>query len=462
MTADLRQAIEMLQLTAMDVQALIRQELADNPCLELADEHSGQDQDLGTDGREAEGDWEDTDWNDGTREADSWSDLAVGDGGMDGPVGMTSGGNGEGNWEAMASKATSLPEHLRTQLEHQVADAKLRMVGRYLIDALDEDGYLRADLAEVARRLGVTEEVVDDARALIQMLEPVGVGARTLAECLRLQLHARGKLTAVADVCLLNLDKVAARDWSGLVRAAKGLKIETDINTVVDAVEALRGCNPKPGLSFGASKVDTVVPDVVVVPDGDGWRVELNGAAFPKLLAQPLAFGASGRGAEQAKKYASENFGKAKWLIGALEQRAGNILKVARAIISAQGQFLAAGQEYLVPLTMRQVAERVGVHESTVSRVSRGKFLQTPRGVFEFTHFFASGIGTTGGQVSVASGSVQAMIARLVKAESPSKPLSDEQIVLRLKDEGIDIARRTVAKYRGILGIPGTSERRVR
>jgi len=284
-------------------------------------------------------------------------------------------------------------------------------------------------------------------------------------------------------VCLLHLDWVGMKAWGKLaaaVNAARtqghketkaqgGVRLEADCDEeeVRLAVADMQLCNPKPAAGFGSAKIDSVTPDVVVVNTPEGWGVELNGAAFPKLLAYPPTPGhkdtkAQGTRETEAKKFMTERYGRAKWLVHALEQRAKTTLAVARAVVAAQQQFFDAGVEFLVPLTLRTVAEGIGVHESTVSRVVNGKFMQTPWGVLGFKYFFASGVGSTGGNVAVAATSVQALIGKLVKAENPTKPLSDEQIVGLLKGEGIEVARRTVAKYRGILGIPGTSERRMR
>lgn len=450
MTAELREAIELLQLSSLDLQAVVSNELADNPCLE-AESGDGSDRvEDANDGRE--GDWDDT-------------LNAVSDAGLDGPIGQGGGNNSfnddgdEAGWENMAGKEKTLAEHVTEQFDATVTDARLRLVGRYLIESLDESGYLRIDLSEAAQRLGVSAEVVDDARAIIQSLDPIGVGARDLAECLRLQLHFADNLTTAADVCLQHLDKVAAGEFAWLAKQAK-----CDEQSVREALMDIRTCNPKPGGAFGSSRIDAVVPDVLVENDGSGgWTVALNGRAFPRLLAQaPTKISGGGKQGEQARHYLQQNYGRAKWLVAALEQRAKTILKVGKAIVAAQEGFFSAGAEFMVPLTLRQIAEQVGVHESTVSRVTSGKYMQTPRGVFEFKAFFASGVASTGGSVAVASSSVQAMIQRMVKAESPSKPLSDEQIVKLLKQEGVEVARRTVAKYRGILGIPGTAERRVR
>lgn len=445
MTAELRQAIEMLQLSALEVEAMVQRELAENPCLEAEDQNNQDYQEDKNEGRDEEG----------------WDSLY--EEGASGPAGETYGesssyGNDSENspFNSLSSGEKTLQQHLTEQYETIVTDPKLRFVGRYLIDAIDESGYLRLDIIDVANRLKVNLDLVDDARAILQTLEPAGVFAQNLAECLRLQLHAKDSLTPAAEGLLNHLDKLASRDFQALQRLLK-----IDETTLLETIADLRECNPKPGAGYASSRVEVVVPDVVVIKEENDWRVELNAAAFPRLQVIPPA-SMSGKNVKEAKAYMNERHGKARWLVQALEQRARTVLKVARAIVLAQKGFFDAGVEFLQPLTLRQIAEQVGVHESTVSRVTSGKFMQTPMGVFEFKYFFSSAIGSMGGNVQVASNSVQAMIQRLVKAEDPKKPLSDEQLVKLLQAEGVDVARRTIAKYRGILGIPGTAERRVR
>ena len=479
MTAELRQAIEMLQLSAPEIADMVAREVSENPCLDYEAEEDGSDRDYKAERAREDvngktGDGQLVEWD------MAWDQWAIRDEGAGGPAGDMYGGLGgvgggddeEGfGWEARATKEESLQDYLLKQYEEVVDEPKLRFVGRFLIDAVDEAGYLRVDMAEVAARLKVSEEVVDDARAIIQTLDPAGVGARDLQECLRLQLHSMGRLDDVMEACLSHLDWVGLKAWGKIAAEVNSLR-KKDKSQIADcdeeevrlAVADIQLCNPKPAAGFGSAKIDSVTPDVVVVNTPDGWVVELNGAAFPKLLAYPPSKdgGAKSRGADEAKKFMTERYGRAKWLVNALEQRAKTTLAVARAVVAAQQQFFDAGVEFMVPLTLRTVAEGIGVHESTVSRVVNGKFMQTPWGVLGFKYFFASGVGSTGGTVAVAATSVQALIAKMVKGENPAKPLSDEQIVALLKSEGVEVARRTVAKYRGVLGIPGTSERRVR
>ncbi len=466
MTPELQQAIALLILSATELQDYVGQEVADNPCLEYEDSAEALGQPNAPEAAAAEG-WE-----------DSWDAWATTEEGANGPVGeMYSQGQGaaslsedeSGDWLNNQAREDSLQDYLMRQFEEVTDSPKLRLAARFLIDGLDDAGYLRLDLAAVAAQLRLPEEVIDDARAILQTLEPAGIAARDLAECLRLQLHARGQLEVVCEVCVGNLDLVASRDYAKLMKLARAAgEAATEEEDIVLAIAELQQCNPKPAtaLGLGSARIESVVPDVVVSRGSAGWEVSLNGAAFPKLLTTlPSGLGVQGAAsssADSAKKYVNERLGRAKWLIGALEQRAKSTLAVARAIVAAQPTFFDAGADFLVPLTLRTVAETVGLHESTVSRVVSGKFMQTPFGVLPLRQFFASGVASSGGTVGVAAGSVQSMISKLVRAEDPQKPLSDEAIVAKLKAEGVVLARRTVAKYRGILNIPGTAERRVR
>ncbi|HEX2859873.1 MAG TPA: RNA polymerase factor sigma-54 [Alphaproteobacteria bacterium] len=465
LTAELREAIELLQLSAFDVQDLITQEIADNPCLEVEQDGSATDALLSQKGAETmhEGRAEAADLHTSDAAGERWEEVSHE--GFAGPMGMAVGAGGfddeaEG-WQATAHKAQTLNEHLMQQFDAVVSPANrvLRVAGHYLIDALDDAGYLRIDLTEVAAKLRLPEDVIDDARAILQTLEPAGVGARDVAECLRLQLHAAKMLDHPTEVCLANLDKVAAKDWAYLAKLAR-----CDEELIADAVENIRACTPKPGLAFAVVKVDAVLPDVIVDADpAGGWKVSLNGAAFPRLLvnALPLPMGKSSVAAA-GRAWARDRTQRARWLVGALEQRAQTIMLVARAMVAKQAGFFDAGAEFLVPLSLRDIAREIGMHESTVSRVTTGTYMQTPRGVLPFRAFCASGVSSIGGQVGVASNSVQAMIKRLVAAENPASPLSDEQLVKLLTAEGVQVARRTVAKYREAANIPGSSARKIR
>ncbi len=450
MTPQLQQAIKLLQLPAVDLQSFVAQELLDNPF--LSDEDSNSE--VAAESKES-------------GPVDSAEALSSGEMSDDQPLdfewdSMYDSGRGastgalpddEQAWESMATTETSLKDHLLDQLSAIATHPVENFLCRYLIDAIDDSGYLRVDLKEAVKKLSVDPEKMEDALYVLQSLDPAGIGARDLAECLKLQLGQ--DRTPAEDAILNNLDLLAQRDVKTLMKLSG-----CDEEAVREAMETITTLNPKPGMQFGRGNADTVVPDVVVRRKEGQWHVELNAEAMPKVLLNRHAAGLVEGAKGDAKSYASERLGRAKWLLNSLEQRARTILKVSRVIVQTQQGFFESGVEALVPLTLKQVADVAEVHESTVSRVTSGKFMQTPMGTFELKYFFSAAINTTGGQVTIAAAGVKAMIKKLIDAEEPTKPLSDEKIVSLLQDEGVDIARRTVAKYREALGIMSSSKRR--
>ncbi len=461
MTPSLRQAIELLQMPMNDLSAFVENEMLENPCLsnddgmgeeDTAEEthHESQDVMEALDGNTMGDDDIPLDY-----EWDSMYESGSG------PLssGVSSGGNSgdDFGWEQTAHDELTLKDHLKEQFAVVTTEPVLSFLAHYLIDSVDDSGYIRLDLKEVAKRLQVDVEKLEDALAIIQTFEPIGVGARDLADCLRLQLHSKKQLTDAADIVLKNLDLLAKRDFKKLCKLAK-----CDMKALQIACLNITECTPKPGLIYGVNNAEAVLPDVVVMSQKGMWTVNLNAEAMPKVLMnsdmQNLMPNAKG----EQKSYMTERMSRAQWLIKSLEQRARTILKVSRAIVAAQADFFSYGVENLKPMTLKEVADKVDVHESTVSRVTSGKFMQTPMGVFELKYFFSAGINTTGGNVEVAAASVKAMIKRLIEAEDLKKPLSDEKLVTLLKGEGIDVARRTVAKYREAQNIPSSSGRRVR
>ena len=457
MTPQLQQAIALLAMPVQNVQAFVAQEMLENPF--LTSEDSLQEQEGLTDvddlqPSDSASALEDQEMH--TEALDTeWDNLY--DSGQQGAT-VSSGTHNAGEvLEATASKQETLQDILHAQLGMSVHEAGDLFLGRYLIDAIAEDGYLRLDLNATAKHLGVTREHLRRILATIQTFEPAGVGARTLAECLELQLVAQNSLTPAATTVLAHLDLLARRDVTALARKAKVTPVH--MQGVVDRIIHL---NPKPGLKYATGNSQTMIPDVIVVQKDGQWQAELNAEALPQVLLNKTAQGLFSGANQEAQQYIHDRVNRASWLVKSLEQRARTILKVSRAIVFAQADFFEFGVESLKPMTLRQVAEDVGVHESTVSRVTSGKFMQTPLGTFELKHFFSAGIHTTGGQMDVAAQSVKAVIKRLIQSENPQKPLSDEKLVKMLDEEGITIARRTVAKYREALGIGSSSQRRLR
>ncbi|MFT7432399.1 MAG: RNA polymerase sigma-54 factor [Alphaproteobacteria bacterium] len=464
MTPQLQLAIKLLQMPTLDLQGFIGQELMDNPFLanddgtteevndttESTSEIVDSAQALESDSMGAEKDSLDMGW-------DSMYDSGT----------STSGGSSSSfedddqSLEKSLSHEISLKDYLQQQVGEVTDDPKLHFLCNYLIDSIDDAGYIRANLANVATRLSVSLDVIEDALELLQTLDPAGVGARTLKECLTLQLELDVKLKGdrleKASKVIAHLELLAQKNFKKLAKAA-GCTLEE----LTEYCKLITTLTPKPGLKFGSDVSTNVIPDVNIMKKEGVWRSELNAEAMPKILLNSgYQTQMAGRSGEE-KGYVNERVSRAQWLIKSLEQRAKTIFKVSNAIVQYQVNFFDMGIESLQPMTLKMIAERVGVHESTVSRVTNGKYMQTPMGVFEMKYFFSSAIGTTGGNTTVASASVRQIIKRLIAEESTEKPLSDEKLVQLLKTEGVDVARRTVAKYREGLGIPSSSGRRIR
>ncbi|MER2604483.1 MAG: RNA polymerase factor sigma-54 [Siculibacillus sp.] len=369
------------------------------------------------------------------------------------------GGGGEDyNLESYVAAEISLADHLAEQLALAIGDPVGRMIGRYLIDAVDEAGYLRTDTAAVAEKLGTTVEEVEAVLAILQRFDPPGVCARDLAECLALQLRERDRFDPAMKALVDNLELLARRDFAALRRLTR-----VDDDDLVEMIAEIRALNPKPGNAFGTTLVQPVVPDVVVRsgPDG-GWIVELNSETLPKVLINQSYYARVARTAkgEKDKLYLSDCMQTANWLVKSLDQRAKTILKVGTEIVRQQDAFLTHGIQYLKPLNLRMIADAVGMHESTVSRVTSNKYMATSRGIFELKYFFTSSIASSEGGEAHSSESVRHRIKELIDRETADDVLSDDTIVKMLREAGIDIARRTVAKYREAMNIPSSVQRR--
>ena len=332
------------------------------------------------------------------------------------------------------------------------------MIGREIIDGIDDAGYLTLDLAELAERLGVAVSRVEEVLALIQRFDPCGVGARSLAECLSLQLAERDRLDPAMRLLLSRLDLVAKREFAALAQ-----ECGVDAEDIAEMLVELKALNPKPGLAFGGATAQTLVPDVEVRARPDGsWHVELNPAALPRVLVNQdyHARVCAERLKDSDRVYIAECLQNANWLTRSLEQRARTVLKVASEIVRQQDAFLARGVEHLRPLNLRTVADAISMHESTVSRVTSNKCIATPRGVFDMKYFFSSAIQSADGGEALSAQAVRFKIKQLIDAEDPERVLSDDTIVHSLRESGVDIARRTVAKYRESMGISSSLERR--
>jgi RNA polymerase sigma-54 factor len=481
MTPQLLQAIKLLQLSNLDLVAYVEGELERNPLLDRSadDEATGEPETAQTaDSPSTDGET----WNAGeseptgdtiedrldTRLEDVFPDdaepirprAAEGPAGYSEWAGVGPGGRNDGdyNLEAFISAETTLADWLREQLTLAVADPVRRMIGQYLIDLVDEAGYLPPDLGQAAERLGASPKDVEAVLTVLQKFDPPGVCARDLAECLALQLKELDRFDPAMQALISRLDLLAKRDFAALKKICG-----VGDDDLADMIAEIRHLNPKPGLAFGSAIVQPLVPDVFVRPGPDGgWIVELNSDTLPKVLVNQNYYAEVSATARQDgdKSYLAECLQSATWLVRALDQRARTILKVANEIVRQQDGFFAHGVEHLRPLNLKTVAEAIGMHESTVSRVTANKYMATNRGIFELKYFFTSAIAAAHGGEAHSAEAVRHRIRQLIDAESAGDVLSDDTIVDKLREAGIDIARRTVAKYREAMRIPSSVQRR--
>ncbi|OHV73175.1 RNA polymerase factor sigma-54 [Ensifer sp. LCM 4579] len=491
MTPQLMQSIQLLQMTHLELTQFIAQEIEKNPLLELQGGEEAIDQDRGGSDEAAPPAAETSE---GVAEATGQADLydsATSRSGerlsaeldsdfanvfpddtmprrADAPEllgqwksmpGAGDGDNGEGyDLDDFVAVRATLRETLLEQLPFALSAPGDRLIAQYLIDQLDAAGYLHGDLAEAAATLGATTEDATRVLLALQRLDPPGVFARSLSECLAIQLRARNRLDPAMEALLANLELLARRDFASLKKICG-----VDEEDLIDMLGEIRKLDPKPGTSFETSITEAIIPDVVVRTSPDGWLVELNPDALPRVLVNHDYFAEISRGsvknsAEQA--FLSECLQNANWLTRSLDQRARTIVKVASEIVRQQDAFLLHGVDHLRPLNLRIVADAIKMHESTVSRVTSNKYMLTPRGLFEFKYFFTVSIGSAENGDAHSAESVRHRIRIMINEESADTVLSDDDIVDMLKGAGVDIARRTVAKYREAMNIPSSVQRR--
>jgi len=450
MTPQLQQAIRLLQMPILELNAQLEQALAENLMLEAEEfsEDPGSDTDSNEDAEpevvaaeEGEGDL----WNDGP---------GTGDGSY----------TGEDNRPEPADRSDeTLREHLLWQLQMEHFSARERLIGECLIDVINEAGYLEESLENLQRTLADRGDFslaeIEATLARVQTMDPIGVGARDLGECLRLQLGQLGPeepgRALALQIVATGLDLVADREYATLRRQLNVADDELDV-----ALALIRGCHPKPGLAVQSGTTEYIVPDVYVRRRDEQWVVELNRSLAPRLRVNQ-AYADLVRG-DSDHTVLRGQLQEARWLVKSLEIRHETILKVAMCIVERQSEFLLHGEEAMRPMVLRDIASAVTMHESTISRVTAGKYMHTPRGVFEFRYFFSSQVSGSDGGDEQSSTAVRARIKRLIGEENPARPLSDSQLAEQLEKEGIQVARRTVAKYREALGIPSSSERKRR
>jgi len=476
MTQALQQSIKLLQLSAVELQEYIDTELEKNPLLSRDEGEEGAGPDdapvekaATDDGDAKEVSVSDSDYSvneslgDGSygdewTEGESFERVSAG-GASTGTGGGGFDSDGEGmDIDAASAREQSLRDYLLEQIHMDITDRAQLLIAEKLTDMLDDAGYLREDTKTLAQTLGATHEEIEAVVKRLQQMEPAGVFARSLTECLRLQLLDMNRLDPCMETLLENLEMIGKGELNGLRK-----KCGVDAEDFAQMLADIRRCNPKPGSGFAAEDVQAVIPDVIVRrAKAGGWHLELNPEALPRVLVnRRYAADVGARASDkEAKKFMSEQLANANWLIKALDQRANTILKVSEEIVKQQDKFLQHGIRFLKPLVLKDIAAAIGMHESTVSRVTTAKFMATPRGTLELKFFFTSSINASAGANDFSSKTVMYYIKELVMAEDAKAILSDDTIVKRLKDRNIDVARRTVTKYREEMGIPSSVVRR--
>jgi RNA polymerase sigma-54 factor len=479
MTPQLLQSIRLLQFSHAELERFIDEEIERNPLIERAD---SQEETTAEPAGEASG-GDDADWFAETERP--WSAEAMSekldaslenifpdDPGTKDPLGpdlsaqwksagAAGGGGGSADafdLEAMAAATVTLRDYTAEQIALGFADPVSRLIAGELAESLDEAGYMRAAPAEIAERLGIDASTVDAVLAKCQGFDPPGIFSRDLAECLALQLAARDRFDPAMRALVDNLDLLARRDFPALKKICG-----VDDEDLAEMWDEIRALDPRPGMAFSGGAADTIVPDVLVKAAGDGsWAVELNPDTLPRVLVDQVYFASvCGHVRDQAEKdFLTECLQNANWLTRSLDQRARTILKVSSEIVRQQDAFLRHGVSQLRPLNLRTVADAIAMHDSTVSRVTANKYMLTPRGVFELRYFFTVAIASAEGGDAHSSEAVRDRIRRLIEAEKPDNVLSDDAIVDILKKDGVDLARRTVAKYREGMNIPSSVQRR--
>ena len=480
MTPQLQQAIKLLQLSRLELVNLVQKELEENPVLEEAAEVDAAPGESPTDAPEAA---------DAPAEASSEAAAAAEESAAAEEVGpgeerepsdaekiadvdwqsyleaypQTSMREVRGNderpaFETTLTRSVTLSEHLLWQLQMDAIPEEEETAAQFIVGNLDERGYLRDSVEGIARQAGAEEKVVESALARIQALDPAGVGARDLQECLSIQVRALGiDDPVVVGIVDGALDSLIKRDFRGV---ARGLGVS--VQEVVEAAKVIGGLEPRPGRAFGGEEPVYIVPDIYVYKIGDDFHIVLNDDGLPRLRINNIyreVLARGGNAPKDTKAYVHDKVRSAMWLIKSIHQRQRTIYKVMQSIIKFQGGFFEKGINYLKPLNLRDVADDIEMHESTVSRVTTNKYAHTPQGIFELKYFFNSSINKLDGEV-IASESVKERILQLIRNEDPRRPLSDQRIAEMLRVHGINIARRTVTKYRESLNLLSSTKRR--
>jgi RNA polymerase sigma-54 factor len=463
MTPQLQQAIKLLQLSRLELEIVVRQELEENPILEegvdTLEEKDEQDAQKETEEGEAASEevqelkenpeeFNDVDWQtylEGNHLSGTSSEMYEGD-------------DDRPSYENLLTKKSSLGDHLLWQLNlSRIADDE-RLAASEIIGNIDENGYLQASVEEIVKGSGLAMPVVERALSLVQDFDPPGVGSHTLQDCLLKQVKQLGMEGSLVERILQHhMAELETRKYPTIAKA-----LDESLDNVLGAARIISGLDPRPGRAYSQEDIHYITPDIFVYKISDEYVVVLNDEGLPNLRINSFyrnALSGSANVDQKAGEYIQEKLRGAMWLIKSIHQRQRTIYRVTKSIVKFQKEFFEKGIEHLKPLVLRDVAEDIEMHESTVSRVTTNKYVQTPRGLFELKYFFNSGINTTVG-ASIASESVKSKIKEIVAGENIKKPFSDQKIVDMLRQQGIDIARRTVTKYREMLGIRSSTERK--
>ena len=467
LTPQLQQAIRLLQLSQLELEAELRQIAESNPLLEFAEEvEDDEAEDIDT----AETEYQAADKtasSDGDSDGETvdWSDSGPAESPIDfsssSPGSSVASSRGDDDFEPQNAAPETLQQHLMWQLNLASFNPREHLIATVLIDALNPAGYLTEGLdavvAALAADIDASVAEIEAVRRQLQGFDPAGVASLDLRDCLRVQLEQFDPDIPYRDLALrivdTELDLLARNDIAKLAR-----RLHADADDVAEAAVLIRSLDPRPGAALDTTPVEYVAPDAYAIRDGSRWRVSLNPASQPRLGLNQHYCGLIAKARGEDASWMRGQLQEARWLIKSLESRAETLLKVSEAIVRRQSAFLDYGPEAMHPLVLREVAEEVGMHESTISRVTTRKYLHTPRGTFELKYFFSSGVSTEDGG-SASATAIQAMLRKLIDAEDPRKPLSDQVIAEELQSKGIQVARRTVAKYREGLRIPTSSER---
>ena len=470
MTPQLQQAIRLLQLSTLELHSEIQSALDSNPMLEQGEAEAPDAHEAGEAAGMRDSEAVEAEPSRTTDAAETIPDDLPVDSNWDdifdtGATSYSSPAMDEQreSYETVTVSRGDLHDHLNWQLDLATLSDTDRLIATTLIDAVDEDGYLTQDTAELHRNLpgdlGIEREEVEAVLHRIQQFDPVGVGARNLGECLALQLAQFDRDTPwLPEARILvrdHLQLLGSHDYNTLLRRMRLTK--DDLQHVIHLIQSL---NPRPGASFSATEPEYIVPDVFVSRHEGKWRVELNTDSIPKLRINAFYANMVKRANNSSDNtYLRNNLQEARWFLKSLQSRHETLLKVANSIVARQRAFFDYGEEAMKPMVLRSIAEEVGMHESTISRVTTRKYMHTPRGIYEFKYFFSSHVSTeAGGECSATA--IRAIIKKLVAAENPAKPLSDSQMASLLAEQGIQVARRTIAKYRESLSIAPSNERK--